>query len=135
MHTAMSVIQIQVVSDLHLETPSARPSYTDFHIQPRCQNLALLGDVGHVADLRLLGFLEEQLRRFDTVFYLLGNHDVYGLSPQAARETMQAFAMRMQDLRKRSPQMFVSQPHTCMPLDLLTSTKPWYVCVSGSYET
>jgi len=66
----MCSVRFQLVSDLHLETPQARPTYEDFKIQPECQYLALLGDIGNICDPRLFKFLEDQLRKFEIVFYL-----------------------------------------------------------------
>ncbi|KAF7902675.1 hypothetical protein EAF00_002578 [Botryotinia globosa] len=73
--TQMSPVQFQIMSDLHLETPSARPSYQHFKIQPECKYLALLGDIGKVLDYELNAFLEDQLRVFEIVFFVQGNHE------------------------------------------------------------
>jgi hypothetical protein len=87
------------MSDLHLETPQARPTYEDFEIQPECQYLALLGDIGNIWDPRLFKFLEDQLRKFEIVFYLLGNHEAYGTTVLVARTTARAFEHEMEELR------------------------------------
>lgn len=71
-------VQLQVMSDLHLETPRFMPMYGEFKITPRCPHLALLGDIGSVHDARLFAFLEVQLLQFEIVFYVLGNHEPYG---------------------------------------------------------
>ena len=68
-------ITLQILSDLHLETPHLLPMYSDFRVEPRSPYLALLGDIGNANDRRLFQFLEEQLRRFQIVFYVLGNHE------------------------------------------------------------
>lgn len=70
-------IRLQLMSDLHLETPRMLPMYTEFHIEPKCPYLALLGDIGSAHDARLFAFLEEQLVQFEVVFYVLGNHEPY----------------------------------------------------------
>jgi Calcineurin-like phosphoesterase len=77
------------MSDLHLETPFARPTYQDFAatITPQSFYLALLGDIGYVCDTRLFKFLEAKLQRFEIVFFLLGNHEAYGMSFPAAEQT------------------------------------------------
>jgi hypothetical protein len=62
---------------LLLETPSTRPTYTDFDIPHHCTNLALLGDIGNILDPRLLAFLETQLHNFFLVFFILRNHEPY----------------------------------------------------------
>jgi hypothetical protein len=98
----MSQIAFQIISDLHLETPQIRPTYGDFEIEPRTPHLALLGDIGNVCDERLFLFLETQLRRFQIVFFLLGNHEPYGMSFPAARTTMKSFENKMRALRKMS---------------------------------
>ena len=77
-------IQLQVMSDLHLETPRFMPMYDNFNITPRCPNIALLGDIGSVHDARLFSFLEAQLAQFEIVFYVLGNHEPYGLDTHEA---------------------------------------------------
>ena len=87
----MPVFQLQIMSDLQLETPAARPTYEEFDIQPECQCLALLGDIGNVSDSRLFDFFERQLRRFETVMFLLGNHEPYGTSFSKAVEAVRDF--------------------------------------------
>ncbi len=68
------------MSDLHLESGSG---YDTFMIEPRAPYLALLGDVGNTRDDKLYKFFETQLRRFQKVFFLLGNHDQkrYDINP------------------------------------------------------
>lgn len=80
---------IQVMSDLHLETPRFLPMYTSFHISPKGTQLALLGDIGNVHDERLFVFLDEQLRQFRVVFYVLGNHEPYQPDSSPQRFTHQ----------------------------------------------
>ena len=87
----MLSIQFQIMSDLHLETPQTRPTYDEFKIQPQCLYLALLGDIGNVQDPRLFTFIEEQLHHFALVFFLLGNHEPYGMTFLAAQESVRAF--------------------------------------------
>jgi len=70
-------VTLQIMSDLHLETPRFLPMYTDFRIEPRSPYLALLGDIGHAHDRRLFQFLEGQLEQFDIVFFVMGNHEPY----------------------------------------------------------
>ncbi|CAK7213473.1 hypothetical protein SBRCBS47491_001812 [Sporothrix bragantina] len=88
----------QIVSDLHLET---RAGY-DFRLPQSAPNLALLGDIGQVADDGLFVFLEKQLRRYWNVFFLLGNHEPAHTSWSAAKARVHQFAERMERLRARS---------------------------------
>lgn len=87
----MPTIKIQIMSDLHLETPKARPTYEEFEIQPQCKYLALLGDIGNIGDQRLFAFLEEQLTKFEIVFYLLGNHEQFGLTMPQTKAAILGF--------------------------------------------
>lgn len=93
--------EFQIMSDLHLETPKARPSYEDFEIQPQCKGLALLGDIGNVSDARLFDFLDRQLQQFEVVLFVLGNHEPYGVALADAKATMCAFEAEI-DTQRRS---------------------------------
>ena len=53
----MAPISFQILSDLHLETPAARPTYSDFSFSKAAPHLLLLGDIGLTHDSRLLLFL------------------------------------------------------------------------------
>ncbi|WEW61746.1 hypothetical protein PRK78_007240 [Emydomyces testavorans] len=66
--------ELQILSDLHLESPSA---YDIFDIPVKAPHLALLGDIGNVRDAGFFPFIEAQLHKFRTVFLLLGNHEPY----------------------------------------------------------
>ncbi|KAL2173146.1 uncharacterized protein P884DRAFT_233076 [Thermothelomyces heterothallicus CBS 202.75] len=94
----MSPAVFQIVSDLHLETQA---SY-EYNFKQTAPNLALLGDIGQVADDGLFTFLEKQLRRYWNVFFLLGNHEPTSGSWPSARRRVRAFAERMERLRERS---------------------------------
>ncbi|OCK78656.1 hypothetical protein K432DRAFT_356359 [Lepidopterella palustris CBS 459.81] len=91
----MFPIQLQILSDLHLETPATRPTYAEFSITPRCPNLALLGDIGNVLDPLLLEFLGIQLQKFELVFLVLGNHEPYGSSYPATKQLIRGFEERV----------------------------------------
>lgn len=66
------------MSDLHLEVG---PQYKDFHIRPQASQLILAGDIGRLADYdALCGFLRAQCANFTHVFYVLGNHEFFGIS-------------------------------------------------------
>ncbi|CZR62760.1 related to Ser/Thr protein phosphatase superfamily [Phialocephala subalpina] len=97
----MSMVKLQLMSDLHLETPKARSTYEHFKIQPVCRYLALLGDIGNTRDPRLFSFLREQLQNFEIVFYLLGNHETYGTTILAAQKAVRSFADEMEQIRSQ----------------------------------
>ncbi|KAJ5113504.1 hypothetical protein N7456_002038 [Penicillium angulare] len=88
----MSPVSFQILSDLHLET---HPSYDSYAFPQTAGNLALLGDIGHVANDQLFTFLETQLNRFSVVLFLLGNHEPYHMSFKLARTKMRQFQTKM----------------------------------------
>lgn len=81
-------MSIQVVSDIHLETPKG---YGNFHISPEAPYLALLGNIGHVHDPGYLDFLETQLMQFRRVFHVLGSQEPYGASWDTTIAMMRRF--------------------------------------------
>lgn len=68
------MIALQIVSDLHLESPIA---YDIFEITPKAPYLALLGDIGYLVqhEAEYVEFLKRQLSNFRIVFLVLGNHE------------------------------------------------------------
>lgn len=70
----MDDLRLQILSDLHLESPQA---YDIFYISPQAPFLALLGDIGYVTDEGFFLFLRKQLAIFRIVFLVLGNHEAY----------------------------------------------------------
>ncbi|KAI9929876.1 hypothetical protein ASPWEDRAFT_23607 [Aspergillus wentii DTO 134E9] len=88
----------QIMSDLHLETHS---SYSDFQFTQTAQHLALLGDIGHVADDQLFTFLEHQIQRYLIVFFLFGNHEPWHMSMQTAKRKMREFEAKTERRRLR----------------------------------
>lgn len=83
--TTTDPIPIQILSDIHLEVPRysiqvAHGLRYEFDFPVVAENLALLGDIGCTKDIRLLSWLEAQLRRFRRVFFVMGNHEPYGSS-------------------------------------------------------
>lgn len=92
----MGTVSLQIMSDLHLET---HPSYSSFTFAQTAPYLALLGDIGHIANDDLFSFLETQLSRYSAVFFLLGNHEPYHLSFRIAKLKIRAFQEKM---KKRS---------------------------------
>ncbi|KAF2682947.1 hypothetical protein K458DRAFT_369061 [Lentithecium fluviatile CBS 122367] len=87
--------QFQIISDLHLETPLASPAYTYFttHFPLEASNLFLLGDIGLARHDQLFAFLRSLLTRTPNlkIFYVLGNHEAYGITMAAARAAMRNF--------------------------------------------
>ncbi|KUI66953.1 hypothetical protein VM1G_02195 [Cytospora mali] len=94
----MSSTSFQILSDIHLETHG---SY-DFPIKQSAPNLALLGDIGQVADDGLFVFLENQLKRYWNVVFILGNHEPHGTTWKTAKANVHAFEARMNYLRASS---------------------------------
>lgn len=75
----MGPIRIQLMSDLHLEIERGdEMDYEKFNISAVAPILALLGDIGLVQDERLFRFIRKLLYQFETVLYILGNHESYG---------------------------------------------------------
>ncbi|CAG9952307.1 unnamed protein product [Clonostachys rosea f. rosea IK726] len=72
-------MEIQILSDLHLETPR---SYDIFEIVPKAPYLALLGDIGNVGSdqSEFLDWITRQLRQFRAVFLVPGNHEAFQTS-------------------------------------------------------
>ncbi|KAF1976762.1 hypothetical protein BU23DRAFT_427229, partial [Bimuria novae-zelandiae CBS 107.79] len=87
----------QIISDLHLETPLASPSYTYFSQSQNfpiyAPNLCLLGDIGLAADPALFTFLRTLFTRSPTlrIFYILGNHECYTTTWCLAEDALDAF--------------------------------------------
>ncbi|KAG5915664.1 hypothetical protein E4U61_004398 [Claviceps capensis] len=67
---------IQIVSDLHLESPKG---YDVYDIPAKAPYLALLGDIGNVVPHKddFFDFLTRHLRRFKAVLFVPGNHEAY----------------------------------------------------------
>lgn len=83
-------MSIQILSDLHLESPKA---YDVFEITPRAPYLALVGDIGtvvaHKADF--LAFLKRQLSQFRAVLFVPGNHEAYHSTWTETLQTLREF--------------------------------------------
>lgn len=71
-----SVMAVQIISDLHLESPM---TYDLFDITPTAPYLALLGDIGYIEahNADCLAFLTRQLKQFKAVLFVPGNHEAY----------------------------------------------------------
>jgi len=86
---------LQILSDLHLESPKA---YDIFEIVPRAPYLALLGDIGNTSHKDdFLGFLTRQLKQFRAVLLVPGNHEPFHSSWTESLGILRAFE---QDIRK-----------------------------------
>ncbi|KAL1620026.1 hypothetical protein SLS56_009839 [Neofusicoccum ribis] len=96
--TSTSEIRIQVLSDLHLEKP---PAYDIFEIAPAAPHLALFGDIGEARDDGLYRFLHQQLQRFQTVFFLLGNHEPFHNCWFSAISRLRHFEMTVEEERRQ----------------------------------
>jgi len=91
--------EIQILSDLHLENPSA---YDVYEFLPEAPYLALLGDIGLVKDDGFFTFIETQLRKFKIVFLLLGNHEPWYLTWTETKERVKQFSDSI-ERRRSSP--------------------------------
>ncbi|KAM5464236.1 hypothetical protein MauCBS54593_007055 [Microsporum audouinii] len=97
-------MDIQILSDLHLESPSG---YDIFTIPPKAPHLALLGDIGNVRDKGFFPFIEAQLRQFRTVFFLLGNHEPYHSTWAESRKQVANFAQQISQRKSEGLGTFV----------------------------
>lgn len=81
---------IQILSDLHLESPI---SYDLFEIEVKAPYLALLGDIGNIERHKpdCLAFLRKQVQKFSAVLFVPGNHEAYHSSWPATLAILQAF--------------------------------------------
>lgn len=89
---------IQVLSDLHLESPKG---YDIFEIVPKAPYLALLGDIGNIVPHRelFLAFLTCQLRQFQAVMFVPGNHEAYGATWPETLSILEDFEQTVQKTR------------------------------------
>ncbi|KKY39215.1 putative ser thr protein phosphatase [Diaporthe ampelina] len=87
-------MELQILSDLHLESPEA---YDFYEIKPSALHLALLGDIGCVSDPGYLTFLTAQLAQFRVVFHLLENHEPYD-------STWDATIKKLREFQEQNPQ-------------------------------
>ncbi|KAI6779296.1 uncharacterized protein J7T54_001026 [Emericellopsis cladophorae] len=74
--------RFQFMSDLHLEVCQ---QYTTFDFPVTAPYLILGGDIGRLIDHDgLLAFLQRQTARYERVFFVLGNHEFYGMAYEEA---------------------------------------------------
>ncbi|RVD86383.1 uncharacterized protein DFL_004662 [Arthrobotrys flagrans] len=88
------MVQIQVVSDLHLE---ASFEYDTYELDPAAPYLALIGDIGNTRDPGLLDFLRRMLKQYELVFYIAGNHEPYHSSWDSTHSKFIEFAESVND--------------------------------------
>ncbi|GAB0134035.1 hypothetical protein EsDP_00002421 [Epichloe bromicola] len=83
-------MDIQILSDLHLESPKA---YDLYNIPPKAPYLALLGDIGNVVAHKddILAFLTRHLCQFKAILFVLGNHEAYHASWEETIAVLRAF--------------------------------------------
>jgi hypothetical protein len=95
------MVAIQILSDLHLETPKA---YDIFDIPVKAPYLALLGDIGYASKHHddYCGFLERQLANFQAVFLVLGNHEPWDSDWEKTRKQMRDFEQTIKERRSVS---------------------------------
>ncbi|KAK0117570.1 hypothetical protein ONS95_011906 [Cadophora gregata] len=84
--------RIQILSDLHLESPKG---YNVFEVPHLAPYLALIGDIGEVKDAEYFTFIEKQLPNFEIVFVLFGNHEPYSSDWTTAKHKMKQFETDM----------------------------------------
>ena len=94
------MVSFQILSDLHLESPAA---YDIFDIPTKATHLALLGDIGNVRDSGFFPFIEAQLRKFRTVFFLLGNHEPYHSSWAEVKRQIDKFSREVGQRAESDP--------------------------------
>ena len=86
-------MRFQVMSDLHLEVGQ---QYSNFNVIPRAPRLILAGDIGRLLDYEMLcDFLRLLCQKFEDVYFVLGNHEFFGVSRQDG--------LRLADKLQREP--------------------------------
>ena len=88
-------MEIQIISDLHLESPKA---YDLCEIPPAAPYLALLGDIGNIVlhENEVLAFLLRQLRQFKAVLFVPGNHEAYHSSWEKTLAVLSEFEAKVE---------------------------------------
>ncbi|EPE06100.1 ser thr protein phosphatase superfamily [Ophiostoma piceae UAMH 11346] len=83
--SAKTAWRLQILSDLHLEVGQ---QYASFAIPATAPYLVLAGDIGRLVDYDALlhGFLARLVPCYRRIFYVLGNHEFYGLAYEAGVE-------------------------------------------------
>ncbi|KAI1290532.1 Ser/Thr protein phosphatase superfamily [Xylaria venustula] len=94
------MVNLQVISDIHLESPKG---YDIFEITPKAPHLALLGDIGCVFhEQEYFDFLRRHLMKFRTVFLVLGNHEPWHSTWDSTKEAIRGFEHQISQERQSS---------------------------------
>ncbi|KAK9458854.1 uncharacterized protein V1516DRAFT_681363 [Lipomyces oligophaga] len=93
----MSEMEIQILSDLHLEDPE---EYDTFRIEAKAPYMALLGDIGNVCDRGFFDFIRKQLNIFQIVFLVFGNHEAHHSSWPKVKSQTREFERHVNQLYK-----------------------------------
>ncbi|KAF9065039.1 Ser/Thr protein phosphatase protein [Rhodocollybia butyracea] len=92
-------MQIQILSDLHLEieraTTAPGQEFYHYNIPANSDTLVLLGDIGWTTEPRLFEWLELQLRKFQTIFFVSGNHEPYRSSIDDSHQRLREFSTKV----------------------------------------
>ncbi|KIP04268.1 hypothetical protein PHLGIDRAFT_202135 [Phlebiopsis gigantea 11061_1 CR5-6] len=84
-------MQIQLLSDLHLEIERPGKALYHFEIPKTAECLALLGDTGCTAHEALFDWLRVQVERFKAILFVAGNHEPYGWTMSKSHARLRAF--------------------------------------------
>ncbi|KAF8537236.1 ser/Thr protein phosphatase [Trichophaea hybrida] len=104
-------LPLQILSDLHLESPKA---YDIYIIPVTCHNLALLGDIGLSIHPELFTFLSTLLDRYRRIFYIPGNHEPYHSSWEETKRRFSLFESQMSQEEGKGEFIFM----TCRRYDI-----------------
>ncbi|EIM91660.1 uncharacterized protein STEHIDRAFT_153283 [Stereum hirsutum FP-91666 SS1] len=85
-------MQVQIVSDLHLELDRPRKGAYQYELPVKAPNLVLIGNTGCTVDEKLFVWLKAQLTKFRLIFYVSGNKEQWGSSVIESTERLRAFA-------------------------------------------
>lgn len=94
----MAEAQLQIVSDLHLESCNG---YDIFQVDPQAPYLALVGDIGYVKEEGFFEFLRIHIKLFRIVFLVTGNHEAYGSSWEKVKSRIKSFEAEANELFKK----------------------------------
>ncbi|OCH88535.1 hypothetical protein OBBRIDRAFT_83113 [Obba rivulosa] len=99
--------RLQLLSDLHLEIQRGDSPLYEYNFPANAPNLALLGDIGWTRDNRLFDWLDNQLMRFERVFFIPGNNEPYATSIDESTARLQDFARQRPGDPSRSLGTFI----------------------------
>jgi predicted phosphodiesterase len=78
----------QIISDLHLEFYKKLPDHICNDYFPKSQTLILAGDIGYPLSLMWRKFIDWCESKFTRIFYVLGNHEFYGVDMSKVTENV-----------------------------------------------